>query len=102
MRCCGVVRGLRPQRCQPPGAAGSAMEKCRKVIMECGETGDAPHRILIRGISKDTPRNQLSGAHTMPKELKNKREEKKKAALTPKEKKAAKRAKKEAKPVGSA
>jgi len=32
----------------------------------------------------------------MPKELKNKREAKKKPAMTPKEKKAAKRAKKEA------
>ncbi len=31
----------------------------------------------------------------MPKELKNKREDKKKATLTPKEKKAAKRSKKE-------
>ena len=31
----------------------------------------------------------------MPKEIKNKREDKKKATLTPKEKKAAKRAKKE-------
>jgi hypothetical protein len=38
----------------------------------------------------------------MPKEIKNKREEKKKAALTPKEKKAVKRAKKEGKLVGSA
>ena len=38
----------------------------------------------------------------MPKELKNKREDKKKATLTPKEKKAAKRAKKESKLVQSA
>ena len=37
------------------------------------------------------------GAHTMPKELKNKREEKKKPTMTPKEKKAAKQAKKAAK-----
>jgi hypothetical protein len=37
------------------------------------------------------------GAHTMPKELKNKREEKKKSTMTPKEKKAAKRSKKAAK-----
>jgi transcriptional regulator with XRE-family HTH domain len=36
------------------------------------------------------------GAHTMPKEIKNKREEKKKPAMTPKEKKAAKHSKKEA------
>ncbi len=38
----------------------------------------------------------------MPKELKNKREDKKKAALTPKEKKAAKRSKKEGKLAKSA
>lgn len=38
----------------------------------------------------------------MPKDVKNKREEKTKAALTPKEKKAAKRVKKEAKRVQSA
>jgi hypothetical protein len=38
----------------------------------------------------------------MPKELKNKREEKKKAAMTPKEKKAAKRAKHEGKRPTSA
>ena len=37
------------------------------------------------------------GAHTMPKELKNKREEKKKPTMTPKEKKAAKQSKKAAK-----
>jgi hypothetical protein len=37
------------------------------------------------------------GAHTMPKELKNKREEKKKPTMTSKEKKAAKRSKKAAK-----
>jgi len=37
----------------------------------------------------------------MPKEIKNKREDKKKAALTPKEKKAAKRSKKESKAVKS-
>jgi hypothetical protein len=41
--------------------------------------------------------SQVWGALTMPKEIKNKREEKKKPALTPKEKKAAKRAKKEGK-----
>jgi hypothetical protein len=38
----------------------------------------------------------------MPKELKNKREDKKKATMTPKEKKAAKRSKKESKFVKSA
>jgi hypothetical protein len=38
----------------------------------------------------------------MPKELKNKKEDKKKATMTPKEKKAAKRAKKEGKLVGAA
>ena len=38
----------------------------------------------------------------MPKELKNKREDKKKATMTPKEKKAAKRSKKESKLVKSA
>jgi hypothetical protein len=38
----------------------------------------------------------------MPKELKNKREAKKKPTMTPKEKKAAKRSKKEAKLVKSA
>ena len=38
----------------------------------------------------------------MPKALKNKREDKKKATLTPKEKKAAKRSKKESKLVKSA
>jgi len=38
----------------------------------------------------------------MPKEIKNKREDKKKATLTPKEKKAAKRAKQESKLVKSA
>ena len=38
----------------------------------------------------------------MPKELKNKREDKKKATLTSKEKKAAKRSKKESKLVKSA
>jgi len=38
----------------------------------------------------------------MPKELKNKREDKKKATLTPKEKKAAKRSKKASKLVQSA
>jgi hypothetical protein len=42
---------------------------------------------------------QILGANTMPKEIKNKREDKKKATLTPKEKKAAKRSKKEAKRV---
>jgi hypothetical protein len=36
----------------------------------------------------------LFGAHAMPKELKQKKEAKKKPALTPKEKKAAKRSKK--------
>jgi len=39
---------------------------------------------------------------TIPKEFKTKKEEKKKATLTPKEKKAAKRAKKEGKLVGAA
>jgi hypothetical protein len=38
----------------------------------------------------------------MPKELKNKKENKKKPAMTPKEKKAAKRSKKEAKLARSA
>jgi len=38
----------------------------------------------------------------MPKELKNKKEDKKKPTLTPKEKKAAKRAKKEGKLAASA
>jgi hypothetical protein len=38
----------------------------------------------------------------MPKEIKNKREDKKKPAMTPKEKKAAKRTKKEGKLVASA
>lgn len=38
----------------------------------------------------------------MPKEIKNKREDKKKSAMTPKEKKAAKRAKKEGKLAASA
>jgi len=38
----------------------------------------------------------------MPKEIKNKREDKKKATLTPKEKKAAKRSKQESKLVKSA
>jgi hypothetical protein len=38
----------------------------------------------------------------MPKELKNKKDEKKKAAMTPKEKKAMKRSKKEGKLVKSA
>ncbi len=38
----------------------------------------------------------------MPKELKNKREEKKKATMTPKEKKAVKRSKKEDKVTKSA
>jgi hypothetical protein len=38
----------------------------------------------------------------MPKELKNKKDEKKKPTMTPKEKKAAKRAKKEGKLVGAA
>jgi hypothetical protein len=42
------------------------------------------------------------GAHTMPKELKNKREEKKKSTMTPKEKQAAKRAKKASRVVTSA
>ena len=42
------------------------------------------------------------GAHTMPKELKNKRDEKKKSTMTPKEKKAAKRSKKEGKLAASA
>jgi hypothetical protein len=42
---------------------------------------------------------QILGANIMPKEIKNKREDKKKATLTPKEKKAAKRSKKEAKRV---
>jgi len=36
---------------------------------------------------------KILGAHTMPKGTKNKREDKKKATLTPKEKKAAKRSK---------
>ena len=38
----------------------------------------------------------------MPKELKNRKDEKKKPTMTPKEKKAAKRAKKEGKLVGAA
>ena len=38
----------------------------------------------------------------MPKEIKNKREDKKKPTMTPKEKKAAKRTKKEGKLVASA
>jgi hypothetical protein len=42
------------------------------------------------------------GVNIMPKELKNKREEKKKPAMTAKEKKAAKRSKKETKPMKSA
>jgi hypothetical protein len=37
----------------------------------------------------------MFGAHIMPKELKRKKEAKKKPTLTPKEKKAAKRSKKE-------
>ena len=41
---------------------------------------------------------QDSGVNTMPKELKNKREENKKTTMTAKEKKAAKRSKKDAKP----
>ena len=45
---------------------------------------------------------QVLGAHTMPKEIKNKREDKKKPAMTPKEKKEAKRAKKEGKLAASA
>jgi len=42
------------------------------------------------------------GANTMPKELKNKKEDKKKPTMTPKEKKAAKRSKKEGKLAKSA
>jgi hypothetical protein len=49
--------------------------------------------------ASDRTHTQMLGANTMPKELKNKREEKKKATLTPKEKKAAKRSKKESKRV---
>lgn len=45
---------------------------------------------------------QGNGASTMPKELKNKREEKKKPTMTPKEKKAAKRSKKDTHVVKSA
>ena len=45
---------------------------------------------------------QVVEAHIMPKELKNKKDEKKKPAMTPKEKKAAKRAKKEGKLAGIA
>jgi hypothetical protein len=44
----------------------------------------------------------MLGAHTMPKELKHKKEAKKKPTLTPKEKKAAKRSKKERKLTASA
>jgi hypothetical protein len=47
------------------------------------------------------PHTEL-GVNTMPKEIKNKREDKKKATLTPKEKKAAKRSKKEGKLAKSA
>jgi hypothetical protein len=42
------------------------------------------------------------GAHAMPKELKQKKDVKKKPTLTPKEKKAAKRSKKEGKLAASA
>jgi hypothetical protein len=51
--------------------------------------------IVLECLCDRTP--QGYGANTMPKELKNKRESKKKPAMTPKEKKAAKRSKKEAK-----
>jgi hypothetical protein len=49
-----------------------------------------------RAAAMTAPHTEL-GVNTMPKEIKNKREEKKKATLTPKEKKAAKRSKKETK-----
>jgi hypothetical protein len=51
--------------------------------------------IVLEYLCDRTP--QEHGAYRMPKELKNKRESKKKPAMTPKEKKAAKRSKKEAK-----
>jgi hypothetical protein len=51
-----------------------------------------------RAAAMTAPHTEL-GVNTMPKEIKNKREEKKKATLTPKEKKAAKRSKKESKRV---
>ena len=51
-------------------------------------------------LTRRTPRRYR--ANTMPKELKNKKEDKKKPTMTPKEKKAAKRSKKEGKLVKSA
>jgi len=54
---------------------------------------------LLSVAAMTAPHTQILGANTMPKEIKNKREDKKKATLTPKEKKAAKRSKKESKRV---
>jgi predicted nuclease of predicted toxin-antitoxin system len=56
-------------------------------------------RVAGRPGQRGASHTQILGANPMPKELKNKREDKKKATLTPKEKKAAKRSKKEAKRV---
>ena len=64
---------------------------CGIIMLTLYATAANPHRVH--------PQNtrQVLGAHTMPKELKNKKEDKKKPTMTPKEKKAAKRAKKEGK-----
>jgi hypothetical protein len=66
----------------------------------CLRTG-GPTAPYHQALTRKTPLTQ-TGSETVPKELKNKRDEKKKATLTPKEKKAAKRAKQESKLVKSA
>ena len=59
------------------------------------------HHAIYSGVGPKT-HLALLGAYAMPKELKQKKEAKKKPALTPKEKKAAKRSKKEGKLAASA
>jgi hypothetical protein len=61
----------------------------RTSCIRCRRTGTA---VLDQ---ENTP--QVYGANTMPKERNTKKEEKKKPSMTPKEKKAAKRAKKDSK-----
>jgi hypothetical protein len=78
---------------QPPKRAATLLSRC----LRTGSPTTPYHQVVAR---RNHP--ALVGAHAMPKERTQQKEAKNKSALTPKEKEAAKRSKKEGKLAASA
>ena len=84
---------------RPSSGKSDAPRLVARVVAGATGVGRGPQSLALRNTLEAYTRTltETSGAHTMPKELKNKREEKKKPTMSPKEKKAAKQLKKAAK-----